>query len=485
MRNRKSGGHRNNRSNHGHSHSHNHKHDNEPEAAPADERLERLKVKLQKRPIPCHIIAGSEDNDLSDKYALSIVQLLIRRRNRMRGTGRKHRSTFILLSASPLADTIVKTKPDDLDLIHFKLKNDKSAIAGDDVPSAAVRSDVLKVLRKIEKLQLKADIGRRVHGLFIHTNSCGLPHALALRACVASMFQDHVDAVRRLDFHGVVGVCMCSNLLQADRAFCALVDQMVAVEHDHDLQVSESLRDAMKVRNCRANLLVAERNEDDTLHMSEAHLELVDEIFAYSRYVVTQIFPDNDDRRPAIPTPESVVLSEDKWEQIIIKLPNHKSIDLQRFQFWLESLLKEHGEDILRLKGLFAVQGARAKCVLQGVGSCYGMEFSGEFWNQSRRGTLMLVARKLNVAKLRTELQHCIAVMGPFESLFWWIDAHCCVCALFLTLCGTLGVMLTMLAMDNDFIGEMTLETVFGFKPSTLQPETPSNEFQDAFDEIY
>ena len=66
---------------------------------------------------------------------------------------------------------------------------------------------ILNALHKLEKLQLTGQLNKRIQGLFIHCNLGNQKEALHLRACIASIFQDHIMAIKRLDFHGVVGVC--------------------------------------------------------------------------------------------------------------------------------------------------------------------------------------------------------------------------------------------------------------------------------------
>ena len=107
---------------------------------------------------------------------------------------------------------------------------------------------------------------------------------------------------------------------------------MVVVTDQDDIDVS--LREYFANTNPVANLTPCEASQDMALAMLDEHVELIDEIYAYSRYVVTQVFPEDDDRIPVTPTCITVKPTKE-WQEIVIALPNHKSVDINRLQFWL------------------------------------------------------------------------------------------------------------------------------------------------------
>jgi len=85
------------------------------------------------------------------------------------------------------------------------------------------------------------------------------------------------------------------------------------------------------------------------------------------------------------------------------------TLDLEKINSWLSTLLREKGQDIFRCKGVLSVEGMDAKFVFQGV----HMTFQGEPqqpWkpDETRVNKLIFIGKKLNREELVASFQSCI-----------------------------------------------------------------------------
>ena len=93
-----------------------------------------------------------------------------------------------------------------------------------------------------------------------------------------------------------------------------------------------------------------------------------------------------------------------------ISLRQPGALDGKKFNGWLGQLLKDHGMDIFRMKGLVEVQGENRRVVFQGV----HMMFDGRPdrpWgpDEDRTGRIVFIGRNLPEEKIREGLSSCLA----------------------------------------------------------------------------
>ena len=455
---------------------------------PTDQDIEdaRRLEKLLHRIIPTHIILTTGTS--SDAHSLSIIQTLIDRRikllSRPKTTDQEDTTSrklnFVVLSTSNLASTISLTPSKDTDDPTVTIRSFKNSTTSNDQDPTKSESelegpfnvDLIRQLSKICNDQFTKKLSRNLHGIFIH---CGLQTSQNAASSLLKMLQvfflDNQPGIQRLDLQGVVTVLRPIDVNTLDVRLCALTDRFVLAcvpqispnkteQHTiEDIDTKEEIEDVMQIlsrRNPRAEIVQGQIGLNKLLSINPKATQQVDEIFAYSRVVVTQIFPDDDDfQKPIMSRLRSPCSDDDSMENgVLVILPNHKSVDLTKFHFWMESLLSgKQGKNIFRIKGLLAVRGSRNKYVVQCVGMSFGIEESHEqFWNQSRRCTLLVIGKKLNGNKLRKELMHCIASEGCMEKWYWWADAHCCVLVLILILIGCWGGLAFMASIDYGIV---------------------------------
>lgn len=85
-------------------------------------------------------------------------------------------------------------------------------------------------------------------------------------------------------------------------------------------------------------------------------------------------------------------------------------LDASRFQSWFSQLLQEHGQDILRSKGILDIQGESERYVIQGVHMLMEGDFLGS-WpaNDSRHSRLVFIGRDLDKLNLQEGFSACKA----------------------------------------------------------------------------
>ena len=88
--------------------------------------------------------------------------------------------------------------------------------------------------------------------------------------------------------------------------------------------------------------------------------------------------------------------------------------DIEKLEFWLSKLLREHGNDIFRSKGLLAIKGSPHRHVFQGVHMMLGMGSSangyGRPWapQEKRLNRLVFIGRNLDREELNSSFSKCI-----------------------------------------------------------------------------
>ncbi len=83
-------------------------------------------------------------------------------------------------------------------------------------------------------------------------------------------------------------------------------------------------------------------------------------------------------------------------------------VNPERFRMWISAVLREKGQDILRSKGVLAVDGDDRRLVFQGVHMLMDSNF-GQPWREAdkRASKLVFIGRKLDEAALRRGFAAC------------------------------------------------------------------------------
>lgn len=84
-------------------------------------------------------------------------------------------------------------------------------------------------------------------------------------------------------------------------------------------------------------------------------------------------------------------------------------LDGRKFDTWMSGLLQEHGGDMLRTKGILAIQDESRRYVFQAVHMMSDVALTSP-WGEAKRGsTLVMIGRNLNGPALRAAFRACEA----------------------------------------------------------------------------
>ncbi|MCQ6275858.1 GTP-binding protein [Bacillus sp. V3B] len=99
---------------------------------------------------------------------------------------------------------------------------------------------------------------------------------------------------------------------------------------------------------------------------------------------------------------------DDKVSSIAFR--EERTLDLEKVDLWMDYLVREKGEDLLRYKGILHIKGMEQRIVFQGL----HMLFSGHpdrKWkeNETRLSELVFIGKDLNKEELEQQFKNCIA----------------------------------------------------------------------------
>jgi G3E family GTPase len=90
--------------------------------------------------------------------------------------------------------------------------------------------------------------------------------------------------------------------------------------------------------------------------------------------------------------------------------------DAERLKKQIDELLAIRGDDIFRVKGIFAIEGDERRYVLQGVHRLADLKPSLPWWDEAPVSKAVFIGRHLQAEKLRARLQACIAQPEALEA---------------------------------------------------------------------
>ena len=192
------------------------------------------------------------------------------------------------------------------------------------------------------------------------------------------------------------------------------------------------------------------------------------ELYAYSRWVATQVMPSKHYFKYGIDGNNSQSDHSNKKYKALnpidllpIKCCESRritilnSLDLTKFTTWLDALF-EKSDSLLRVKGNLAFQGSADKFIVQGVAGFWGCEPSAKFKNERRKCRLLFVAThfKQSQEDMKKSLEKCIAKMSYIEQFYWFYESETYLACLFMFLITFLWFLLLLVAIDQGYINE-------------------------------
>jgi G3E family GTPase len=109
----------------------------------------------------------------------------------------------------------------------------------------------------------------------------------------------------------------------------------------------------------------------------------------------------NADIAPALRmTPLPAVNSLDRIATLVLKA--EQPLDLDKLSAFMQNLLEQHGNSLLRYKGVLSVAGEERRMVFQGVLRLYGFDFDSEWGaNEVRESVLVFIGDNLPQEAIR------------------------------------------------------------------------------------
>ena len=135
------------------------------------------------------------------------------------------------------------------------------------------------------------------------------------------------------------------------------------------------------------------------------------------RAVFTQHFPDELDLalshgKRILPPNLAVAYKPDHEHDDTVSsvgIESDRDCDGRRLEEWLSRLLREQGQDIFRMKGVFAVRGNPNRVVFQGVHMLLDAQDGGTWGSRKRRTSLVFIGRNLDRETLNKSFSRCLA----------------------------------------------------------------------------
>lgn len=205
---------------------------------------------------------------------------------------------------------------------------------------------------------------------------------------------DSEHAQKQLDEHRVAA----SQIGFADRLLLAKTDRLLLTKADCD-DAKTLLIDRLRKINARAPIVEVVHGQlprEEWLDLHAFNLEsalAVDEAFVASNVSAHAFVP--------IRQPKSLL--KRSWNDSIgSHVLEAGEMDLVRVGTWMESLIEDHGNDMLRYKGILAIADEPRRLIVQGVHKVVGFDY-GEPWRseETRRSMLVVIGRELPIETMK------------------------------------------------------------------------------------
>lgn len=209
---------------------------------------------------------------------------------------------------------------------------------------------------------------------------------------------DAVHAPRQLDEHAVAQ----KQVGFADRLLISKTDLVTSAE-------LEALSDRLSAMNPNALQLIAERGE-----------VAVESLLDIRGFNLTDAADENQTSRrlpgtyrPASPTasPRAATAPRHNDEISSLLLEVDGPMDMDRVDAFMQDLLDTLGDQLLRYKGILAIEGEPRRLIFQGVHRLAGFDY-GNPWrmDEARQSRIVLIGRHLPGDRLRADFARAAAI---------------------------------------------------------------------------
>lgn len=174
---------------------------------------------------------------------------------------------------------------------------------------------------------------------------------------------------------------------------------------------------SLKVRVLRSGAVVVAGPELQELVLQEGPMSWPIEVPADGHYALfTQHYPEELDLRLYSAGKEANASSAAAFkpdhehdDQVgSVGIEEMRECDGPKLDAWLSMLLRERGQDIFRMKGVFAVHGNPDRIIFQGVHMLLDAQSGGPWGARKRKNSLVFIGRDLNREELVAGFRSCL-----------------------------------------------------------------------------
>ena len=203
---------------------------------------------------------------------------------------------------------------------------------------------------------------------------------------------DTVHSMNQLDEHRVA----------AAQIGFADVLLLTKIEHTNEMTL-EMLQNRLHQINPRATMRALKAQEETQLHeLLHLNAFCLDDALAIHSNQPTQFTSSStsDIIFPKLNTPS--------WSDDIVStvLQYEGAVDLERIGAFVEQLIDAHGNDLLRYKGILAIEDDPRRLIFQGVHRITGYDYGREWQAHEQPScTIVLIGRRLDFPTIRAQFE--------------------------------------------------------------------------------
>lgn len=177
--------------------------------------------------------------------------------------------------------------------------------------------------------------------------------------------------------------------------------------------VDEQALAALSARLARINLAagqyrLAHGEVDLSLLFDLRGFHLDDSVLAAPAAHPAQLYqPALGASRPAFRAPAPAQSFADDIAALHLHHPG--ALDMLRISAFMNQLMEQHGDALLRHKGVLAIAGEPRRLIFQGVHKIAGFDYGREWGDEAPRSDIVLIGRSLPEAALRAGFAECVA----------------------------------------------------------------------------
>lgn len=235
-----------------------------------------------------------------------------------------------------------------------------------------------------------ADPSPVVQTFFVDDN---LREKTMLDACIVLADSEHIE--RQLDEHNVA----VAQIAFADRIFLTKTDRI-------DSEKKQSILKRLTKINSKADFFeVVNGACPQELWLNVNAFELSDEL-----QITKGSFGFDEAQKPRFSAFSAQGVQQQSWGDTIQSLYFEMALfDIDRLGSFMEKLIEDFGNDMLRYKGVFAIAGEEKRLILQGVHKVAAFDY-GSPWNEEKAiSKFIIIGRGLDQDWLHEQLTQCLA----------------------------------------------------------------------------